>query len=180
MTTRFSSSAGSFYPYTENYTKLPDDIQEVSLEDYEKAMTRPPGYTFKFVDGALVLTPPAPPSLEALKSAALAALNAQAQAIADAMTAGYPEFEKLTWEDQRREALAWHADNQAPTPYIDALAAMRGIPREDYLIRTVGKTTAFAAAAQRLVGQRQKYEDQIKAAQTPDELAAITPEFSLS
>ena len=130
-----------------------------------------------------------PASLGEQKAAALARINQQSQTIADALTAGYPEFEKLTWEDQRREAHAWEADNTTATPYIDALAAERGIDRADYLARTLAKTKAFATAAQKLVGQRQKFEDQIKAIKVEagelDEeaakarLAAIAFEFNL-
>ena len=129
------------------------------------------------------LAPAAPdeplPSLDDMKRVKLAKLNQLSQAIADQLTAGYPEFEKLTWDDQRREAMAWQADNTVATTYIDALAANREIDRVDYLKRTVAKITAFTAAAQKLVGQRQKYEDQIKAADSPEALDAIEFIFNL-
>lgn len=180
MKIRYSKTTGTFYPLDIEYKNLPADLVEVPIEDYHRAMARPAGHTFDFVNGALVITEPPAPSLESLKAAALANLNAESQKIADSLTAGYPEFEKLTWEDQRREALAWDADNSTPTPYIDVLAAQRGIDRVDYLKRTVAKTTAFANAAQKLVGQRQKYEDQIKLAASPEALALVVPVFDLS
>lgn len=123
--------------------------------------------------------PPAP-SLDALKASALLELNAESQRVASGLMSDYPEFEKLTWEDQRRDAMAWKADNAAATPYIDVLAQVRGIDRVDYLNRTLAKINAFSAAAQQLVGQRQKYEDQIKAAATQEALDAIKPVFSLA
>lgn len=113
------------------------------------------------------------PSLADLRSAKILVLNAKCQAIADQITSAYPDFEKLTWEDQRREATAWQANSAVPTPYIDSLAAIRGIDRVDYLNRTLAKIDVFTNAAQKLVGQRQKYEDQIKAALTVEELNAV-------
>lgn len=179
MKTRYSKTTGAFYPFDIDYPNLPADVIEMPIEAYHAAMARPAGHSFDFIDGELVITAPVPPSLAELKVSALTSLNQQAQAIADQLTAGYPEFEKLTWEDQRREALAWDADNTAPTPYIDGLAAVRGIDRIDYLHRTVAKTKAFATAAQKLVGQRQMYEDRIKAVNSVEGLEAIQPVFNL-
>ncbi|TCS37497.1 hypothetical protein EDC30_104301 [Paucimonas lemoignei] len=122
---------------------------------------------------------PAPPALEQMRMQAIRSLNERCQAIADHLTASYPDFEKLTWEDQRREAVAWQADSAAPTPYIDGLAVLRGIDRVEYLTRTLAKITSFASAAQRLVGLRQKYEDQFRAATSPEEIAAINPVITL-
>ncbi len=174
------------------YASLPPDSQCVTVSNdvFEQVKS---GGTWYVINGALSTTPPevAAPTipLNTLKAQKLDALNKQAQSIADLLTAGYPEFEKLTWETQRRESLAWSQDDTVPTPYIDVLALERGIDRVDYLQRTVAKTTAYEATAQKLVGQRQKFEDQIKAVMVQDgehnetaakeQLAAIVFTFSL-
>lgn len=101
--------------------------------------------------------------LQQARIAKLDEANSKAQALADQLTAGYPEFERATWRDQKVEALAWDADNTKPTPYIDALALQRGIDRVLYLQKTVAKVTTYQDTAQKLVGQRQKYVDQITA-----------------
>lgn len=179
MKTRYSKKTGTFYPLDLEYSNLPEDLIEVSAEDYTIAMTRPLGHTFDFVEGNLVITEPAAPTLAELKKAKLTEISRTAQAAANSLTAGYPEFEKMTWENQSREALAWDADNNVATPYIDSLAEIRGITRVDYLKRVLSKTKAFNVAAQKLVGLKQKYEDQVKAATTPKKLAAINPRFDL-
>lgn len=95
---------------------------------------------------------------------AVARINAAFETAAAALTAGYPKTETLTWPDQQREAMAWQADNAAPTPYLDALALARGIDRATYIAKTVAKIALFKAGSAALVGKRQKLADQIQAA----------------
>ncbi len=120
------------------------------------------------------------PSLADLKAAKLVNVNRNFQAMADYLTAGYPPAEKETWSDQKIEAMAWDANNAIATPYIDALAAYRGIDRDIYLAKTRDKVVAYSGAAQRLVGTRQKYADQVTAASNAAQVAAIDPVFTLS
>lgn len=123
------------------------------------------------------------PLLVIAKAAKVAQVNAMFEAAAARLTAEYPDPEKLTWPLQEREALAWQADNAAPTPYINALAAARGITRVDYLNRTLTKVGQFRAASAVLVGRRQRYEDEMKAAELAGDAAAIDaiePDFRLS
>lgn len=118
-------------------------------------------------------------SIAALRSAKLAEVNRLFQAKADYLTAGYPSAEKETWADQKREALAWHEDNATPTPYLDCIATWRQVDRVVYLGKTYAKVIAYSAAAQYLVGMRQRYADQIAAALMADDLDAIHPAFYL-
>lgn len=60
MNIRYSKSTGNFYPYTEDYATLPDDITDVDYADFERAMARQPGQTFAFKRGKLVISD-APP-----------------------------------------------------------------------------------------------------------------------
>lgn len=99
------------------------------------------------------------------------AVNAAFETAAARLTSGYPNSERLTWPIQESEALAWQANNGTPTPYIDALAAARGLSRTDYLQRTLLKVQAFRAASAAMVGVRQKAMDQIEAAD--DDVQAI-------
>lgn len=49
MTTRYSATTGSFYPFDIDYgANLPADVIEVQREDYDAAMSRPAGTTFAF------------------------------------------------------------------------------------------------------------------------------------
>jgi hypothetical protein len=96
------------------------------------------------------------------------------------VTAGYPQMEKDTWPTQDKEVKAWQADPEnASTPWIDLAAQVRGIGREAYLQRTLSKTQQFEQISAYLTGLRQKYEDQIKVAETIAELDAIVIEYTL-
>ncbi len=123
------------------------------------------------------LAPPAP-SLDELKAAKIAEINATSQAFVDSVTAGYPEFEIQTWGKQEAEAMAWHEDPLAPTPTIDRMAARRKLDREEYLQRTYNKVQAFELVYD-IVGDRQYYADLAAAAETPEALAAIVPVFPI-
>jgi len=107
----------------------------------------------------------------------LAEINTAFEAAADQLISSYPAAEKLTWPIQEKEALAWQADANAATPYLDALATARGISRIDFLNRTAAKVNTFRAASATLVGTRQKYEDQVVAAIDVAAIEAINPVF---
>lgn len=96
-----------------------------------------------------------------------------------ALTADYPPSEISSWERQRAEALAWQADNAAPTPWIDIAAQVRGVPRAEYLQRTVAKVQLFAQASAFLVGRRQAIDDAIRRATAMAELEAIRIDYTL-
>lgn len=89
------------------------------------------------------------------------------------LTDGYPEPERLTWPVQQAEALAFGADPQAATPYLDGLAAARGITPADMRQRTLDAVLAFMNASQILVGTRQKLQTQVDAAESVAAVEAI-------
>ena len=120
------------------------------------------------------------PSAQTPDRAALVATNnAQYDAAISLMTSDYPAAEISTWERQRAEVIAWSADSTAPTPWIDIAASARGLDREEYLSRTLSKVNAFAMASAYLTGRRQGIDDQIRAATTADQLAAIVIDYTL-
>jgi hypothetical protein len=107
------------------------------------------------------------------KPGAIAVINAAFNAAAGALTAGYPEAERLTWPVQQSEALAWGADNSASTPFLDGLAAARGIDVAEMRQKTLDQVNLFMQASQQLVGMRQKCMDQISAATDGMQLDAV-------
>lgn len=110
---------------------------------------------------------------EQAKEAKLAQINSDFTQAASALTEGYPEAERLTWPVQQAEALAWDADSEAPTPYIDGLAAARGVTPDDMRQKTLEQTQLFMVASQQLVGTRQRLRDLVHDAQTPEALDTI-------
>ena len=117
--------------------------------------------------------------LKSLKSRKLTEINdAYQQAIAT-LTPTYPDDERLTFDKQEQEARAWLADNSTPTPFVDALAAGRQMDKAELVSRIIAKADAFALASGSLTGQRQRYEDMLDVAETPEDVAAIVPQYSL-
>jgi len=110
---------------------------------------------------------------EQAKEAKLAQINSDFTAAAAALTLGYPEAERMTWATQQAEVMAWEADENAPTPYLDGLAAARGITPEEMRQKTLEQTQLFMQASQVLVGKRQRLRDLVYEAQSPEDLDAI-------
>lgn len=119
------------------------------------------------------------PSVGDLRPAAIEKNNAAYEAAIGVMTCDYSTAEITTWERQRAEAVAWGADPAAPTPWIDIAATARGLDRDEYLARTLAKVNAFAVASAYLTGRRQGIDDQIRAATTAEELAAVVIDYTL-
>lgn len=113
------------------------------------------------------------------KAAKLAEINRAAQACID-QAAGLdkvPQFEVATWTIQALEAKAWHADNAAATPTLDAIADARGVPAETLKQKAYEKAAAFEQLTARVAGLRQAAEDKIKAAQTVDDVLVVQCDF---
>lgn len=119
------------------------------------------------------LPQPPEPTLEDLRAAKINEINTAFTQAAAALTAGYPESERLTWPVQQQEALAWEADPDAPTPYLDGLAAARGITPEEMREKTLQQTQLFMSASQQLVGKRQRLRDLVYEAESPEDLEQI-------
>lgn len=107
------------------------------------------------------------------KEAKLQKINAAFTTASAALTEGYPEAERMTWPTQQAEALAWATDSEAPTPYLDGLAAARGITPEEMRQKTLDQTRLFMQASQHLVGTRQRLRDMVFAARSLEELDVI-------
>lgn len=73
----------------------------------------------------------------------------------------YEPAERETWPYQRAEALAWVADNTAPTPYCDIIAAGRGIPREYFIPKVLENSNLFSQASASILGQQQALIDHL-------------------
>jgi len=88
--------------------------------------------------------------------------------------AKFANGEVASFEDKRKEALAWNLDNTIATPICDAIAAGAGIDREAYLQSVLDKVTFIATQEGKMLAIR----DQLKACSTVDEINAITiPDF---
>lgn len=95
--------------------------------------------------------------------AARGRINAAYENSVSAMTAGYPSSEIKSWDKQETEARNWQADNAALTPWIDAAAGGRGMPKAVLVARIIAKANIFAVRHGELTGKRQRLDDEITA-----------------
>ena len=145
-------------------------------DDLTVSPPRPSEY-HEWDGGSWVLKPTAKKKmLQHAKSEKLAEINRTAQSYID-RAAGLdkvPEFEVATWTTQAFEAKAWHADQNAATPTLDAIAASRGVPPDALRQKAYEKTLKFERLTAYVAGLRQAAEDKINAAANLDELADIS------
>ena len=118
-----------------------------------------------------------PKTVEELKITKLSEINSAYDVSTSGLVATYPQTELLTFDKQESEARAWLAASSVETPLIDTLAAGRGMDKAELVSRIITKADAFAVTTGYLTGQRQRYEDQLDAATTAEEVEAIVPEY---
>ncbi len=119
--------------------------------------------------------------LEMLRAAKLAEINEKAQAIVNKVAEldKTPAFEQGTWQQQANEAIAWHADNNTPTPTLDTIAQNRNVPVEVLRQKAYEKTMQFRFLTNTIAGQRQHFEDLLKVAKTAEEIEGIEVVYQL-
>ena len=122
----------------------------------------------KIVNGAIAIVDPSAEDLLAAKENAKQLVNSKYSAMMAQVTSGYPQDEIFSWDKQESEAR-----NGVTTPFIDALAAARGIDRTELISRILAKANAFTYVSATLTGIRQKLEDEIDAATTKEDVEAI-------
>lgn len=119
-------------------------------------------------------------TLDEARKVRLKEINEACDAALNALTASYPEIERLTFDKQEAEARALLANPESPAPLLAPIASARGVDVVGLAMKVVAKADAFAATCGRVVGQRQKFEDQIMAAGTLEAVAAVAAEYSMS
>lgn len=115
------------------------------------------------------------------KAAKLNAATEKAQAIINEVAGvnSLPDFEVQSWATQADEAQAWAKDNSAHTPILSAIAQARGVPVDVLRQKALEKAQAYALLTATIAGQRQRFEDAIKAATNLDALEAINISYQL-
>lgn len=119
------------------------------------------------------------PDVDRAKAAKLETINTAYNAATSALVSTYPQTELLTFDKQEAEARAWTADNSVETPLVDMLSEGRQMDKSELIRRILAKADAFALATGYLTGQRQRYEDMVKAAETAEAVAAIVPVYTM-
>jgi len=111
------------------------------------------------------------PTLEELKQQKIKQLQDKYQEEYDTYLAQYPQSEVATFEDKKREALAYDLDSASPTPILDnILLGYNGtVTKAEYVASILAKVNYLAQREGVMVAKR----DAIKACTTQDELDAI-------
>ena len=104
-----------------------------------------------------------------------AEINNKAQSYIDHATGAdqLPAFEVQSWSIQGAEAKAWKADPSAPTPTLESIAKNRGVPVDALRAGAYKKAMLYEGLVAAVTGQRQKYNDLLRAAKTAEAVNAI-------
>ena len=93
--------------------------------------------------------------------------------VADRFSERYKELmvdasilEKDTWEEQKREAFGWMADNDYQTPIIDILSTGRNIDKSVFVQKIIDNVTTYNTKLANLLLEQQLIEEKIKSCQT--------------
>ena len=111
------------------------------------------------------------------KEGLLNKLADKADQLKNGLLTGYPQTEIESFYRQEKEALAWQADHNTPTPMLSQIARVRGVPLEVLIEKVIEKSSQFAVAIGIIIGQRQAFEDRLQALKTPQELTALEQEI---
>ena len=111
------------------------------------------------------------------KESLLNKLADKADQLKNGLLAGYPQTEIESFYRQEKEALAWQADHNTPTPMLSQIARVRGVPLDMLISKVIEKSAQFAVAIGIIIGQRQAFEDRLLALKTPEELTSLEQEI---
>lgn len=111
------------------------------------------------------------------KEGLLNKLADKADQLKNSLLVGYPQTEIESFYRQEKEALAWQADHNTPTPMLSQIARVRGVPLEVLISKVIEKSAQFAVAIGIIIGQRQAFEDRLLALKTPEELTTLEQEI---
>lgn len=111
------------------------------------------------------------------KEGLLNKLADKADQLKNSLLAGYPQTEIESFYRQEKEALAWQADHNTPTPMLSQIARVRGVPLEVLIEKVIEKSAQFAVAIGIIIGQRQAFEDRLLTLKASEELTALEQEI---
>jgi hypothetical protein len=114
-------------------------------------------------------------ALSLAKESKLKTANAECDRRMSLFVASYPEREQQTFTKQEEQARAYLANSVAVTPLLDMLATERGLSKAEMAARIMAKVEPFEVYCGRMIGYRQRLEDQLDGTETLEELSAIDP-----
>ena len=103
-------------------------------------------------------------------------INALFERNVNEIKSGILQAEIDTFSTQEKEALAYQNDSSSPTPLLSGLSSVRGISVAELTTRVLAHADAYKAAMAQAMGKKHAYEDQLKLAETLDDINAIIVE----
>jgi hypothetical protein len=101
-------------------------------------------------------------------------IRAEASRLMRGMAEPYSKEEQETWLLQANQANAWLENNAVECQTIRGMAAERGVPMAEMVMKILGNANAFEPYLGYVLGYQQKLLDRIYAATDYDEMEAIT------
>ncbi len=156
-------------------TKEPllSDEQKEKLEQCDKCKVVPSKELYIKENFEEPISEPIDDFIDMLKEYALSLINSKFEEAMDDIRKKYPQLEMLSWDNQEREARAFVADNNASTPLLDQISAIRNIDKTELANRIIAKADAYKTLVGQAIGKRQLLEDMIGMAASVDELKGI-------
>lgn len=112
-------------------------------------------------------------TLEEAKAQKRLEIDEQYSAVLQTILQHYPDAETKTWDKQEQEARAYMADSTSPTPILSEIANARDMALDDLVAKVILKADAWIKLSGAATGKRQRYESQIEAAATIQEVDAV-------
>ncbi|ADJ61726.1 hypothetical protein G5B88_01000 [Herbaspirillum seropedicae] len=177
---RFSNTTKGFYPETEQYAQLPEDVIEVTAQQYERAMHLAAGERLEVVDGELVIVAAVAPDDEERQARALAAALEAVERMYEehmARLLGWPtQAEKDSWALKLGIA---HRIDAGQEPGITNEAFLEGAglstreARSEWAEKVLAKSSRHARAAGIAERLRKQSRTALQTAPSGTSLAAI-------
>ena len=117
--------------------------------------------------------PPPPPTLEEVRTAKLAEINAGYSAVMGFIQAGYPLDEVLSWERQATQARELTQNPAAEAAFVRGLAATKNLSVEEMCSRILANAASWEPIAAMLTGCRQVMEEAAFSAESVEAIQAI-------
>ena len=119
------------------------------------------------------------PTVEEVRNAKLAEINAKYSTVMAYIQAGYPPEEILSWERQSTQAQALQQNPDAEAAFVRGLAVTKGVSVEEMAQRILANAASWEPIAALLTGQRQVMEECAWAAQTTVAINEIKVGYSV-
>ena len=120
------------------------------------------------------------PTLEEVKTAKLAEINATCDRILNDAVASYPQSEIMTFDQQVSEVEKYReSGNVFDAPLVAALSAARGVDFDELCSRIIEKHRSFSWLSGYVIGCRQHLEDILDTLETIEAVQGLSAEIEL-